>query len=90
MRNLVNLLAASFVLGACAGAPDGGRSCAKLAEAQAAAQMERETSLLEQQEWGLPGNSGLQREFIAMDAKAYRAAVYEECLRRRGLQTQDG
>ena len=90
MRNLVNLLAAGLVLGACAGAPDGGRSCAKLAEARAAAQMEQEVSLLEQHEQGLSDTSGLQREFIAMDAKAYRAAVYEECLRRRGLPTQDG
>ena len=90
MRNLAKLLAAGLVLGACAGTPDDGRSCANLAEAQAAAQMERETALLEQQERGLPNKSGLQREFIAMDAKAYREAVYKECLRRRGQARQDG
>ena len=90
MHNLAKLLAVGFVLVACVRTPDDDRSCARLAEAQAAAQMERETSLLEQHEQGLPDTSGLQREFIAMDAKAYRAAVYEECLRRRGLAAQDG
>jgi hypothetical protein len=85
MRKLAAMILAGIALGACTGAPGDERSCADLAQTLAAEQMERETALLEQQEMGRPNKSDLQRKFIAMDAEAYRAAVYEECLQRRGL-----
>ncbi|MEN8194884.1 MAG: hypothetical protein ABFS30_00035 [Pseudomonadota bacterium] len=85
MRKLAEMIMAGVALGACTGAPGGERSCADLAQTRAAEQMERETALLEQQELGRPNKSDPQRKFIAMDAETYRTAVYEECLRRRGL-----
>ena len=89
MCKLVILAAAVAALAACASSPDAGRTCAELAHARAAGQMERETALLEEQERGRPDKSEVQRKLIAMDAETYRAAVYEECLRRRGPATED-
>lgn len=88
MRNLTILMALGTMLAACADARDDGISCAELARTRAAEQVERETALLEQYEIGLPEKSELQRKFIAMDAEKYRTAVYEDCLRRRGLTPQ--
>ena len=89
MRNLTILMALGTVLVACADSPDDGISCAELARVRAAGQVDRETALQEQHEIGLPDKSELQRTFILMDAETYRAAVYEECLRGRGLAPED-
>ena len=89
MRNLIVIATLMFTLGACAAEPDEKRSCAELAEAQAAGQLARETDLLEEQEAGLSDQSEVQRKLIEMDAQAYRQAIYKECLRRRGLAPAD-
>lgn len=89
MRDLLPFAAVASLLAACAVAPDAGRSCAELAEARAATQVEREVALLEEQESGLPHKSELRRQFIAMDGEKYRAAVRAECLRHRNLPAED-
>lgn len=89
MRNLAILMALGTMLAACVDARDDEISCAELARIRADEQAERETALLEQLETGLPDKSELQRKFIAMDAEKYRTAVYEDCLRRRGLAKED-
>ena len=89
MRKLTILMAASAVLTSCLSAPEAEQSCADLARARADARIEWETALLEQLETGSPDKSDLQRSFIAMDAEEYRMVVYEECQRRRGLDTED-
>lgn len=89
MRNFATLVVSAAMLAACMDVPDDGRSCAELARIRAAEQLEQETALLEQHEAGLPVKSELQRKFMAMDAERYRAAVYEECRRARGLATED-
>ena len=88
MRKLATLMAAGAALAACASAPDDRRTCAELAQARAAGQIEQEIAQLEQREAGRPDKSEVQRKLIAMDAEAYRVAVYEGCLRRRGLTTE--
>ena len=89
MRKLATLAAAGAILAACVSAPDDTRSCAELAQARAAGQMERDTAMLEQHETGLSNQSDLQRKLIALDAEEYRAAVYEECRRRRGFAVEN-
>lgn len=89
MRKLATLTAAGAILAACASAPDDTKTCAELAQARAGAQVERETVLLEEHETGASDKSDLQRKLIAMDAEEYRAAVYEECRRRRGFAVED-
>jgi hypothetical protein len=89
MHKLAKLMVAGAALGACAGSPGDERSCAEMAQAKAAGQLERESALLEQQERGHPEKSEVQRKFIEMDAEAYQRAVYEECLRHRGPTAED-
>ena len=89
MHKLATLTAAGAAMAACVSAPDDRRTCAELAQARAAGQIERETALLEQHETGGPDKSDLQRKLIAMDAEIYRTAVQEECRRRRGLARDD-
>lgn len=85
MYKLATLTTAGAILAACVSAPDDRRTCAELAQARADGQMEREIALLEQHETGRPDKSDLQRKLIAMDTETYRAAVYEACRKRRGL-----
>ena len=89
MRKFLIIATLGGALGACAAEFDERRSCADLAEAQAARQLARDTGLLEEQETGLSDQSEVQRKLITLDAEAYRQAIYKECLRRRGLAPAD-
>ena len=84
MRNFMVMAGAAALLTACTVAQQERRSCTELAEARAAAQVERETVLLEKLERGGPGKSEVLRQFIVLDGEKYRAALRAECLRGRG------
>lgn len=91
------LLAAAFVFAGCAAADSNGPdqpagtaadtpalSCPELAEKRAAEQHEAESAPLDDRDGGLYQDSGLLRDFIAIDAAARRRAVAEACERLRG------
>lgn len=90
------LFAAMFMLAGCAAADSDNRgqsgrastdlpalSCPELAEKRAAEQHEAESARFDDRDGGLFQDSGLSRDFVAIDAAARRHAVEKECERLR-------
>ncbi len=59
-------------------------SCAELAERRAAQQFAEEDAAREDRQAGQVSDGALQRDFLRLDAEAYRMRVYRNCMQLRG------
>lgn len=93
MRYALIVLAAVAALlpGTGVASDDGNLSCAELAKRRANQQYADDIAALEDRQAGLMGDGAVMRDLLRLDAKAYQAEVYKDCIKQRGeAPTPDG